>query len=255
MKVLKKGAALLLALVLCVGFAGCDILPSEEYNDYDVSGYIQALLDSSYHDSHRAFIAISQAAEDVAKANNTATVENAAINFCNAYSLNPNDQQMERLKGIMATALMSTRYQVADEVKIETGYTIQVTVSPITSFSGLTGDFTSLRSQAQEEINKTSMVNLGEGEGGDEDDDDGWYGEDDDEDEEPTPTPAPTPLLKTATELYVDKVLDLCEQKAAALEFGGTDTVIIMDIRLTSNGELQLDLNQIDEIDRAVLAF
>ena len=61
--------------------------------------------------------------------------------------------------------------------------------------------------------------------------------------------------MKTAAELYLDRVLDLCEQKAAALEFGGEDTVIVLDIRLTDKGELQLDLNQIDEIDRAVLAF
>lgn len=256
MTVLKKGAALLLAVLLCMGFAGCDILPSEEYNDYDVSGYIQALLDSSYHDSHRAFVAITQAAEDSAKANNITTVENAAINFCNAYSLNPNDEQLERLEGIMATALLGARYQVKDEVKVETGYTIEVTVSPITSFAGLTGEFTTLRSQAQEEINKTSMVNLGEGEGGDDDEDeDDWDDEDEEAEPTPSPTPAPTPLLKTAAELYVDKVLDLCEQRAAALEYGGPDTVIVMDIRLTKNGELQLDLNQIDEIDRAVLAF
>ncbi len=43
--------------------------------------------------------------------------------------------------------------------------------------------------------------------------------------------------------------------EAAALEFGGEDTVIVLDIRLTDQGELQLDLNQIDEIDRTVLAF
>lgn len=251
MKALKRCAALLLAALMCLGFAGCDILPSEEFNDYDVSGYIQALLDSSYHDDHRSFIAITQASEDSAKANNTTTIENAAINFCNAYGLNPDDQQMERIEGVMTTALMGARYQVKDEVKVETGYTIEVTVSPVTTFAGLTGEFTSLRSQAQEEINKTSMVNLGEGEDGDEDGD-GW--EDEDE-EEPTPTPAPTPQGKTATELYVDKVLDFCEAKAAALEFGGTDVVIVLDIRLTENGELQLDLNQIDEIDQAVLAF
>lgn len=258
MTVCRKCAALILAALICLGFAGCDILPSEEFNDYDVSGYIQALLDSSYHDDHRSFIAITQASEDSAKANNTTTIQNAAINFCNAYGMNPDDQQMERLEGIMATAIKGARYQVKDEVKVETGYTIEVTVSPITTFAGLTGEFTSIRSQAQEEVNRTSMVNLGEGEGqedgGDEDDE---WGEDGDEEGEPTPspTPAPTPALKTATELYYDRALDLCEQKAANLEFGGTDTVIVLDIRLTENGELQLDLNQIDELDRAVLAF
>ncbi len=249
MTALKRLAALLLAALMCMGLSGCDFLPSEEFNDYDVSGYIQALLDSSYHDDHRAFMAISQALEDSAKANNITTVENAAINFCNAYSLNPDEEQMERLEGVMATALMGARYQVKDEVKVETGYTEEVTVSPITTFAGLTGEFTSIRSQAQEEVNRTSMVNLQEGEGQEDGGEDGdeWNGE---EGEEPAPTPVPTPApqMKTAAELYLDRVLDLCEQKAAALEFGGEDTVIVLDIRLTDKGELQLDLNQIDEI-------
>ena len=249
MKAYRKFTALLLAAAICLGLTGCSILPSEEFNDYDVSGYIQALLDSSYHNSHGAFISVTQAAADTAQANNTTTVENAAINFCNAYGLNPTEEQMQRLEGIMSTALLGAKYQVKDEVKTETGYTIEVTVSPITTFSGLTEQFTTLRSQAQEEVDRTSMVNLGEG--GGEGDEDG----DEDGEEGPTPTPAPTPLLLTAGELYVNKVLDLCESKVSLLEFGGADTVIVMDIRLTDEGELQLDLNQIDEIDRAVLAF
>jgi len=251
----RFAAAVLLAVLLCMGCAGCDILPSEEYDDYDVSGYIQALLDSSYHNSHQTFITITQAAEDSAQANNTATVENAAVNFCNAYSLNPNEEQMERLEGIMAQALLSARYQVEDEVKVETGYTIQVTVSPIISFSGLTEEFTALRSQAQEEAASTNMANLnGGGDNGGDGSEDDWDDSWDEEGEEPTPTPQPTPQVD-ASQLYVDKVLDLCQAKAAAPEFDQTDSVIVMDIRLTNNGELQLDLNQIDEIDRTVLRF
>lgn len=253
----RLAASMLLAALLCIGCAGCDILPSEEYDDYDVSGYIQALLDSSYHNDHHKFITITQAAEDSAQANNTATVENAAINFCNAYSLNPNEEQMARLEGIMAQALLSAKYQVADETKVETGYTIEVTVSPITSFSGLTEEFTSLRSQAQEEVDQAART-AGQGDGNQDDDDGGSDDWDDWDDGEPEPTPEPTPQPTpqvSASELYVNKVLDLCQAKAAALEFNQPDAVVVMDIRLTNNGELQLDLNQIDEIDRMVLMF
>lgn len=251
MKAFRRSTALLLAAAICIGLAGCSLLPSEEFNDYDVSSYIQALLDSSYHNIHQPLMAITQEPEDSAQANNTITVENAAINFCNAYGLNPSEEQMQRLQGIMSTALLSAKYQVKDEVKTETGYTVEVTVSPITTFSGLTEEFTTIRSQAQEEVDRTSMVNLGEDEinaGDEEEDEDG--GEDG-----PTPTPAPTPLLLTAGELYINRALDLCESKSSVLEFNGQDTVIVLDIRLTDKGELQLDLNQIDEIDQAVLAF
>ena len=97
------------------------------------------------------------------------------------------------------------------------------------------------------------MVNLDDGEGQEDGGENGEWGEEGED--EPTPTPAPTPLLKTATELYVDRVLDFCEGRLTSLEFAGGDTTIVLDIRLTKNGELQVDLNQIDEIDRAVLAF
>ena len=187
-------------------------------------------------------------------ANYTTTVENAAINFCNAYSLELSDEQMGRLEDVMAKVLLNARYQVKDEVKTETGYTIEVTVSPITTFAGLTGEFTTLRSQAQEAADRTSMVNMDDGEdgSGDGEEDGGW---EDGGGEEPTPTPEPTPQARSATELYVESALELCEAKANDVRFDGTDTVIVMDIRLTEDGKLQLDLNQLDEIDRAVLAF
>ena len=126
MTALRKGAALLLAALICFGLGGCGILPSEEYNDYDVSGYIQALLDSSYHNSHKALVAITQEEEGSAMANYTTTVENAAINFCNAYSLELSDEQMGRLEDVMAKVLLNARYQVKDEVK--TGKTAGGTV-------------------------------------------------------------------------------------------------------------------------------
>lgn len=264
MKKAKKWAAMLLCLLLAGTCAGCSLLPSEDFDDYDVSSYIQALLDSSYHDSHTAFVAITQATEDSAKANNTTTVENAAINFCNAYDLSPNDQQLDRLEEIIRQILLSAKYTVKDEEKIETGYNIEVDVSPITSFVGIEAEINQLRTQAQEEANKANATPTPEptpeGEAGwDEGVEYGW-------DEwgnwmplatptpEPTPSPTPAPQVDYQ-KLFVDKVLDRCQEKAANPEFQGQDVAIVLDIRLTSEGELQLDLNQLDDIDRTVLLF
>ena len=44
----KRLPALLLAVVLAVSLSGCAI-PIPGFADYDVSGYVKALLDSSYH--------------------------------------------------------------------------------------------------------------------------------------------------------------------------------------------------------------
>ena len=55
-------------------------------------------------------------------------------------------------------------------------------------------------------------------------------------------------------ELYLEKALEFCRQQAASVRFG-TARTMSLDIRQTSEGELQLDLNQIDSIDNTVLQF
>ena len=255
MKKAKKWAALLLCLLLCGACAGCSLLPSEDYDDYDVSSYIEALLDSSYHNTHDDFVAITQATLESAQANNTTTVENAAVNFCNAYNLSPSEEQLERLEAIMGQILVSAKYTVKDEEKIETGYTIEVDVSPITSFVGMEAEIAQLQTLAQEEaahanIGALSGDNAG-GDGGDQAGNGEEYGEGE---IEPTPEATPGSTVDSYA-LFIDKVLERCQEKAGAAEFQGQDVAIVLDIRLTGNGELQLDLNQIDDIDRTVLLF
>lgn len=253
MKRAKKWAALLLCVLLGGACAGCGLLPSTDFNDYDVSSYIQALLDSSYHNSHQDYVAITQAQEEAAQANNTTTIENAAVNFCNAYNISPSEEQMEKLQGIMGQALLSAKYTVKEEKKIETGYSIEVEVSPITSFAGLEQELARLRTQAQEEAAQANLGALA-GENGDGGEEEGAEDETGEEGAEPTPTPVPAAKVD-AQELYVDKVLEYCQAKAAAVEFQGQNTSIVLDIRLTGKGELQLDLNQIDDIDQTILLF
>ena len=58
-----------------------------------------------------------------------------------------------------------------------------------------------------------------------------------------------------ANTLFVDKVIAYCQGQLNALQHSGTAVTISLDIRQTSEGELQLDTNQLDTIDRTVLQF
>lgn len=254
-----RWAAVLLSLALGLNLSGCQLLPSEDYNDYDVSGYIQAFLDSSYHNSHERFINLSQSSQEEAQLNNTTTVENAAVNFCNAYSLSPSEEQLSELQGIMGQALAAAQYTVMDERRIDTGYYIEVEVTPITSLAGLESDLNQLRTQAQDEADAANAASAptpapeedtgGEDEWGDE------YGEEEEPDPTPTPEPTPEPVHVDAKELYVDKVIQLCRERLNQVEYQSTSVTIALDIRQTNEGELQLDMNQIESIDQSVLIF
>lgn len=251
----KRIGAALLCLALTLALGGCDFLPSADFDDYDVSGYIQALLDSSYRDSHQLFMDVTQATQEGAKQNNTTTVGNAAINFCNAYNLSPSEEQMTRLEGIMSQALRSVRYTVKEEQKVDTGYYIEVEVTPMVNLAGLGDEFKALRTQAQEEADAANTpAATPEPDEGSEDED---WGDDWGEEEEPTPTPAPTPEAPKvdAYSLYIDKVLDSCQGKIAEPQFQTQSIVVALNIVQTNEGDLQLDLNQIDTIDQTVLLF
>ena len=264
MKLRERAARFILAAAMILTLGGCDFLPSMDFDDYDVSGYIQALMDSSYHNSHQAYIQITLDGEATAKDNNTATVQNISTHFCNAYNLNPNNEQMTKLHEIFGSALLSARYTVKEEQKISTGYTIEVEIAPITNLIGLENEFSQLRQQAKEEADKANAPSAwqGQDESQDEedgDDEDGYWGEEGWEDD-PTPTPVPTASpspdkIVDSYELYIDKILAVLPGKLQNPDYKPETVVIALDIRQTKEGDLQLDLNQIDIIDQTVMLF
>ncbi len=261
MRPIKKLASLFLCLLLAAAFSGCDALPMMGFDDYDVSGYIQALLDSSYRNAHEAFMTVTQADQAAAQENNSSTVQNAAVNFCNTYGLSPTEAQMATLEEIMGLALSQARYTVKEEQKVNSGYYIEVDVSPIVNFAGLSAQLDTLRAQAENEAEaanrSASPTSTPEPEDSEDEEEEDWYGEDEDE-PTPSPSPAPTPTPAPqvdAYELYIDKVLEYCREQIASIRHQEQSITIALDILQTSAGELQLDLNQLDTIDRTVLLF
>lgn len=282
MKGLWKRAALALgAAGLSLALAGCS-LPMTGFADYDVSGYFQALLDSSYKGQNAAYIEVAATTQENAEQNNTTTVRNAAVHFCNTYGVNPSDEQLSQLEEVMRQALAQTRYTVREERKVETGYTLEVEIDPIVSFSGLDSTIDRLREEAQEEATQAngshSSGNGGsygyddgydsyddsyddsygydDGYGSDDDDygyDDGYGSYDDSYGDDSQPEEDAEPV--DATALFVDKVVEYCQGQLASLEYSGQTVTITLEIRQTEAGELQLDTNQLDTMDQTVLQF
>lgn len=251
-KTCKAFAAMALAAVLALCLGGCDI-PMPGFADYDVSSYIQAYLDSSYHNANESIVALGHTTAQAAADNHATTVENAVVNFCNTYGLAFTEEQQAQLREVFSQVLQQAQYTVREEQKVDTGYYIEVEVTPITNFSDCSAQLQALRDQAQQEADAANEAQAeeGEAEDGGEDEDDSW----EDEDGGPIATPAPTPVpLVDPRELYLEKALEFCRQQAASLRFG-TARTMSLDIRQTSEGELQLDLNQIDSIDNTVLQF
>lgn len=263
-RTLLRGVMLALCLSLLAGLWGCEI-PQPGFADYDVAGYIRALLDSSYLNDSTRLVQVFGTTEQSAANNHITTAENAAVRFCNEYGLSPDEAQLDRLKTIMDKALSGARYTVNTEVQTPNGYTVDVQVYPITTFYGRQQQFAQMLADTREEAKAKAQATPEPTEPPDEDDDwdddwdddDGW---DDDPDAvapaaTPAPTPAPTPSPAEIERLYMEKVLAFCEGELSRLTYESQPVTVTLNIVQTKNGELQLDLNQIDIVDQTVLFF
>ena len=286
----KRAALGVASAAMALALAGCTLpLPTSGFADYDVSGYFQALLDSSYKGNNTAYVNVTAVSEEEAQKNNTTTVQNAAINFCNTYGVLPNDEQLSQLEEVMRQALVQADYTVKDEEKVESGYTLEVEVDPIVNFSDLEDEIEKLREEAEEEATQahtqysssrdededTDSDGYGYGDEdsdsygyGDEDSDssDDGYGYDDEDsdssedgydygiDDSESSTSSDGNVVD-ANAIFVDKVVALCQGQLSDLRFSGETVTVTLEIRQTDEGELQLDTNQLDTIDRTVLQF
>lgn len=273
----KRAALGVASAAMALALAGCTLpLPTSGFADYDVSGYFQALLDSSYKGNNTAYVNVTAVSEEEAQKNNTTTVQNAAINFCNTYGVLPNDEQLSQLEEVMRQALVQADYTVKDEEKVESGYTLEVEVDPIVNFSDLEDEIEKLREEAEEEATQahTQYSNSRDEDEdtdsdshgyGDEDSDYGYGDEDSDSsddgygydygiDDSESSTSSDGNVVD-ANAIFVDKVVSLCQEQLSDLRFSGETVTVTLEIRQTDEGELQLDTNQLDTIDRTVLQF
>ena len=266
---MKRVGLLLAAALLMVSLSACTI-PTPGFADYDVSSYIQALLDSSYHQDNEDFMAITGTTEDKAEQNNVDTVENAAVLFCNAYGIYPTDAQLVELQKVMRQAYQLSKYTVKEEQKTDTGYYLEVEVTPITNFKGRAADLEKLKEEAQEEAtaaNQSSMPESSLSEDSYTEDgyyDDSYdsyeeedsYGEDGTEEETSSETSSQVSSSDKesvdANALYVDKVVEFCQNELKNLTYDSPVT-ISLEILQTDEGELQLDMNQISVLDETVV--
>lgn len=251
MRMLKitKAAALLLAALTVLTLGACS-LPRPGFADYDVSGYVKALLDSSYHDDHVALTEIAGITEESAREYNAATVENAVVTFCNTYGVYPDSAQREEFNAVMKQAFALTRYTVKEERKVDGGYYLEVEIAPISNFAGRQADIAALKAEAQAEadaVNHPAPTPTPQPEEEEE--------PDDQEEPEPTPTPVPpAPVQKVnADELFVEKVLDFCRRELANISYDADSRTVALNIVQTEQGQLQLDLNEIEIIDNTVI--
>lgn len=258
---MKKQAAhalgILLSLVMVLSMTGCDKIPMLGFEDYDVSGYMEGYLESSYLKVNTAYMEVTGATQERAQENNEVTISNAANEFCSEYSILPDDDQMTELKQVIEEAYLKARFSVADEQKTSTGYYVEVKMEPLKNIK----DCAPLLNETKEKIRAkyeqgvSSAVDSDDGLYNKQDNSGDYYEEDeDDDDEEGIEPPMSEPEVdydKMNREI-VSELIQVVRNSLLTASYED-ETTIILDILLNEKGELLVDTTQLNLIDKTVV--
>lgn len=137
---MKKTAAALLALLICLTFGGC-----QGKQDYDVSSYLKGVLSESYSNGSAAAAATDRAVSS----NSATTAENAAVRFFEKYKMNPSEEQKSAMTEVFQRAYANSKYTVKEKTEAAYGFDVVVEYEVQTTFQGLQTDINSRREEAE----------------------------------------------------------------------------------------------------------
>ncbi len=247
----RRLTALFGAALLLLTMSSCSIFRSE-YSKYDVTGYLNALLKSSYQGDSTDYMEITGQTLTKASENQKLTVENGAVYFCNLYKINPSDAQMAEINELVKKAYGMAKYTVDKQQETPEGYTVNIEITPLTMFADYLPEAEELRKNAKELLggqaaNKTSDEKIT--------DEDTDLDADSEEDEDSTNDDESETTTVNLTEPFIERVIADCREKLNAAPAYGTPQTISMKIIRTEKGELQLDTTQLEQIDRLAVQF
>jgi len=153
MKNTKKILALLLTVVMAISLAGC----KPPTQDYDVSGYIRAVLDCCYQGDTEGYLAFTDATETQAQDVRNATVSNAAVRFCQKYSMNADEEQMAEIEDIMAKAFACSDYTVYKKTEAKYGYDVKVEYKVQTTLQDISYEIQAIVDEAYNNGKRTDL--------------------------------------------------------------------------------------------------
>lgn len=131
----------MLAIAIAAAFTGCRVRKA----DFDVTGYIRAVLDCSYLSDSDDYITFTDATEEEASDFMKTTFNNAAVRFFTKYEMNASDEQITKMESVLKKAFANSKFTVQDKTGNSSGYHVVVDYDIQTTFSDITDSIKALQ--------------------------------------------------------------------------------------------------------------
>lgn len=131
-KILRKVIIVVSLLAITGGLSGCSAISSLLGNDFDASGYVQGLLDSTYKGKYEDYLELTEDTEENAETGYQDSMEAKGNNFATYSGIQIiSDDVNAQFTEISKEIYQKATYEVKEAVKVDGGYTVEVVISPM----------------------------------------------------------------------------------------------------------------------------
>lgn len=123
-------------MVICL--SGCSALSLLTQGDFDASGYVQGIMDSTYKAQFDKYIELTDDTQEKAQAAYDKVMDTKAEAFAAYTSVTLTDEAKAKFVEYSKQIYGNAKYEVSDATKKDDGFTVDVVISPITILQNIT---------------------------------------------------------------------------------------------------------------------
>lgn len=134
---LRKALLLFLSLTFILSFTACDTFETISGTDFDASGYVKCLLDLRHYNETKKYLELTDSTQEESVETYEEWLNNEVNYFCNYAGIQTDkisDEVYDQLHTFIKSVFEKAKYDVKKAMKTDSGYAVEVIVSPVNIF-------------------------------------------------------------------------------------------------------------------------
>ncbi|WP_099470005.1 hypothetical protein [Konateibacter massiliensis] len=127
-----KSIIIVISLLVLTAFSGCSAISLLTQGEFDASGYVVSLLDAGYKGEFEQYIKLTKDTEENVQSTYDGVMEAKADGFISFVGATSTEELKEKYIAYSKQIFSHAKYEVANTTKTENGFTVELTVYPIT---------------------------------------------------------------------------------------------------------------------------
>lgn len=127
----KKSLVVLISMLATVCMSGCSAVSLLTQGEFDASGYVQGIMDSTYKGEFDKYIELTEDTKENAQAAYETVMDTKAQAFATYTSVTLTDESKAKFVEYSKQIYKNAKYEVLEAKKIDNGFQVDVVISPI----------------------------------------------------------------------------------------------------------------------------